>query len=573
MDYLELCKVYSELESTTKGLEKTKILSEFLGRLKNLKEEKNFEYIYLLQGKVYADYDSRELGLSTQLVIRCISKVSGLTDKEVVKKFKEFGDLGKVAENVISENKKQTSLFSKKLDVEKVLLNLRKLPELEGKGTVDKKIGFVVELLNSASGVEAKYIIRTVLGDLKIGVGNGILRDSIVEFCFSPKNIEEKKKYVSDVQDAYDKATDFAEVFEKACSTDGIRELKKIKLTAGKPVKVMLYPKAKSIEDAFRIVGKPAAFEFKYDGFRVMINKDKTGKISIFTRRLDNVTKQFPEIVEYVEKFVKGESFILDAEAVGYDSSTGEYQEFQAISQRIKRKYEIERLVKKLPIELNVFDVIYYEGKSLIDEHFLERRKLLEKIVKENSYKIKLAEQIITDDEKVAEKFYDKALKEKQEGLMVKGLDKKYKPGARIGYAVKLKPEDNDFDLVITGAEWGTGKRAGWLTSFDVSCKDENGNLLEVGKVSTGLKEKKEEGLSFEEITEMLEKIITEEHGRKINARPEIVVSVQYQNIQKSPTYSSGFALRFPRILRLRPDRSVDDIATLEEIKKESETN
>jgi len=566
MEYEELCEVYSALENTTKGLEKTKILSEFLGRLK---KEKSFEYVYLLQGKVYADYDSRELGLSTQLVIRCISRASGLSDKEIVKKFKEVGDLGKVAEVFITENKKQTSLFSQKLDVGKVLSNLRKLPELEGKGTVDKKIGFVIELLNSASAIEAKYIIRTVLGDLKVGVGNGILRDAIVEFCFSPKDIEEKKKYGEIVQDAYDKATDFGEIFEKAC--EGISELKKIKLTAGKPVKVMLYPKAKNINDAFRIVGKPAAFEFKYDGFRVMINKNKDGKISIFTRRLDNVTKQFPDIVEYVSKFVDGESFILDAEAVGYDSSTGNYKEFQAISQRIKRKYDIEKLVKNLPIELNVFDVIYYNGKNLIDESFENRRKILEKIVRENSYKIKLAEQIVTGDEKVAEEFYGKALAEKQEGLMVKGLDKKYKPGARIGYAVKLKPEDNDFDLVITGAEWGTGKRAGWLTSFDVSCKDEDGNLLEIGKVSTGLKEKKEEGLSFEELTEMLEKIVVEEHGRKIVVRPEIVVAVQYQNIQKSPTYSSGFALRFPRILRFRPDRSVDDIATLEEIKKESE--
>lgn len=562
-----MCDIYSQLEGTTKGLEKTEILARFLDKLR---KENKFEYIYLLKGKVYPDYDSRELGLSTQLVIRCISRASGLTDKEVVNKFKELGDLGKVAEAVVGDKKKQSTLFSAKLDVNKVLNNLRKLPELEGQGTVDKKIGLVVELLNSSSDLEAKYIVRTVLGDLKIGVGNGILRDSLVVSCFSPEDMDQKKKYVDIVQDAYDKATDFAEVFERASRSNGEGELKKIKLTAGKPVKVMLYPKAKDVDDAFRIVGKPAAFEFKYDGFRVMINKSNDGEISIFTRRLDDVTNQFPDIVEYVEKFVKGDSFILDAEAVGYDPSTGEYKEFQAISQRIKRKYEIDRLVKKLPIELNVFDVIYYDDKSLIDSPFLERRKLLKKIVKENNYKIKLAEQIITSDEKEAEKFYDKALKEKQEGLMVKGLDKKYKPGARIGYAVKLKPEDKDFDLVITGAEWGTGKRAGWLTSFDVSCRDDDGNLLEIGKVSTGLKELKEQGLSFEELTEKLNKITTEEHGRKIKVKPEIVVTVQYQNIQKSPTYNSGYALRFPRIVRLRPDRSVDDIALIDEVEKEA---
>ena len=152
---------------------------------------------------------------------------------------------------------------------------------------------------------------------------------------------------------------------------------------------------------------------------------------------------------------------------------------------------------------------------------------------------------------------------------MVKGLNKPYKPGARIGYAVKLKPEDNDFDLVITGAEWGTGKRAGWLTSFDVSCLDEKtGELKEIGKVSTGLKEKEEEGVSFMQLTKELQKNIEREDGRHVYVKPKIVVTVQFQNVQQSPTYSSGYALRFPRIKALRPDRTKNDIATLDEVGK-----
>ena len=183
-----------------------------------------------------------------------------------------------------------------------------------------------------------------------------------------------------------------------------------------------------------------------------------------------------------------------------------------------------------------------------------------------------MAKQIKTNDKNKAEEFYKKALEEGQEGLMVKALDKPYKPGSRVGYSVKLKPEDNDFDLIITGAEYGTGKRAGWLTSFDVSCKDtETGELLEVGKVSTGLKEKKEEGLSFVELTKKLKKNIKKEKARHVYVEPKIIVTVQYQNIQKSPTYSSGYALRFPRIKRERPDRGRKDIATLSEIKKEAE--
>jgi DNA ligase-1 len=561
MLYSKLCEVYEKLEATKKGLEKTSILAEFL---KEIVSEP--ETIYLLQGRFFADYDEKETGISEQLAIKSISKSSGVAEEKVVKEFKKVGDLGKTAESLMSSGKQQ-SLFAQKLTTKKVLENLRKLPETEGKGAVDRKFGIISEMMNSASAKEAKYIIRTILGDLKVGIGSGLLRDSIVEFAFHPKDIEEKKQKIEIVQNALDKATDFAEVFEK--SAKGEKELAKISLSPGKPVKVMLYPKAKDIKDAFEIVGKPAAFEFKYDGFRMMINKDEHGEIKIFTRRLDNVTKQFPDAVESV-KNVDAKTFIIDCEAVGYDPKLKKYKPFQDISQRIRRKYDIEKLEKELPVELNVFDIIYYDGKSLIEEPFKERRKIIEKIIKQVPFKIKLAEQIITDSEDEAEKFYNKALEENQEGLMAKNLESIYKPGARIGYAVKLKPDPNEFDLIITGAEYGTGKRAGWLTSFDVSCKDENGELLEIGKVSTGLKEKEEEGLSFLELTRELKKIIISEDGKHIQVKPEIIATIGYQNIQASPTYTSGYAMRFPRMIVLRPDKSLKDIATLEDVKNEA---
>lgn len=559
MEYSKICKVYRALEETSKGLEKTDIVADFLGKIRD-----SPRLIYLLQGKIFADHDSRDLGMSHQLAIRVISKFAGIGDSEVVEEFKRLGDLGKACEEISKKKRQQKALFSNKLDVKKVMDNLIKLASLEGKGSVEYKISLVVELLHSSSPTESKYIIRTVLGDLKVGVGTGILRDGIVEHCFKPENTEEKKKYVKIVQEAYDKSTDFAEVFEKACKD----KLEEIQLIPGRPVKVMLFPKAKDVEDAFRIVGKPAAFEYKYDGFRVMINKNSNGEVKIFTRRLEEVTTQFPEILEYVKKNVKGKNFILDAEAVGYDSKTKKYTEFQAVSHRIRRKYGIEKMSEDMPIELVVFDVIYYEDKNLIDEPFEKRRKIIKKIVKEKDLKIVLAKQIVTDEVKKVEDFYSQALSDNQEGLMGKNLSAPYKPGARVGYAVKLKPEDNDFDLVITGAEWGTGKRAGWLTSFDVSCKSGD-KLLEVGKVSTGLKELDGTGLSYNEMTEKMKDLILEEMGRKIRVKPEVVVTVRYQNIQKSPTYSSGYALRFPRIISLRPDRGVLDIAKLKEIKKE----
>ena len=557
MLYSDLCEIYEKLEKTSKRLEKTEILSE---AIKKFKREENKELIYLLEGRVFPDYDTRELGVSTQLVIKALEKSTGIKKENIVKKWKKIGDLGKVAEEVIS-TKKQSTLFSKKLDAEKVLENIKKLVEFTGKGTVDKKLSLISELLTSSSGKEAKYIVRTLLQDLRIGVGAGVLRDAIAWSCFGKEN----KEVIPKIQEAYDITTDFAKIFELACQ--GIKKLENIELIPGRPVKVMLALKVKDVKEGFEVVGRPAAIEFKYDGFRMMISKDENGEIRVFTRRLEEVTDQFPEVKEYVKKFVNAKTFILDSEAVGYDKNK-KYRPFQEISQRIKRKYNIDKLQKELPIEINVFDILYYNGKNLLNTPFEERRKILEKIIKQEKYKLKLSSQLITDDEREAEEFMKKALEEGQEGIMIKNLKGVYKPGARVGYMLKLKPSENELDLVIVKAEYGTGKRGGWLTSFTIACRDED-KFLEIGKVSTGLKEKESEGTSFIELTKLLKSLIIKEHGREVEVKPKIVITVTYQEIQKSPSYSSGYALRFPRFTALREDRSTDDIATLKEVERE----
>jgi DNA ligase 1 len=559
MKYLDLCIVYEELEKNNSRLRKVEIISGFLKKLKP--EDK--ELIYLLQGKVFPDYSTKEFGISDRLCIKAISKASGESEKRIIDKWRKTGDLGLVAEEFFS-NKKQGTLFSSNLTTDKVLINLRKLPELIGDGTVDKKLSLIAELLTQATSIEAKYIIRTLLSDLRIGVGSGTVRDSIVKTYF---NEEEEKEAVIAVQEAYDKATDFGLVFEKA--SRGIKELNETGINPGKPLKVMLYLKEDTIEKGFDRVGKPCLIDYKYDGFRMIISKDKNDKIKIFTRRLEEVTHQFPELKEYVEKYVKANSFILDAEAVGFDPKTKKYLPFQSISQRIKRKYDIKKIALEFPIEVNVFDILFYNGENLIKTPLKDRRKIIEQIIKEEKWKIKTSEAIITDNLERAKKFYKKALDEGEEGVMMKDLNAPYKPGARVGYGIKIKPTGNEFDLVIVAAEYGTGKRVGWLTSYTVACK-KGDELFEIGKVSTGLKEKESEGLSFEDLTKKLKPLIKKESGRDVIVKPELVVTVVYQNIQVSPTYSSGFALRFPRITRLRPDRSIEDIASLEEIKKEA---
>jgi len=626
MQYNKLVEVYEKLESTSKRLEKTYFISKLL---KQTKTDDLGVIILLLQGRVFPKWDETKIGVASKLIIKALKLATGFN--KIEEEWRKIGDLGEVAEKLVNK-KKQATLFSRQLTVKKVFDNIQKLSHLEGKGSVEQKIRFIAELLTSAKPNEAKYIVRTILEDLRVGVGEGSVRDAIAWAYFPPiKGIfyyckkcktfqpaikkclecdsELDKEYdtgdfrvlridqieqvdkakldnydliiakdkevarqaynhlVNILQEAADKTNDFAKVAE-ITSTKSVKGLSDVELSAGHPIKVMLYPKAKDIEDGFERLGRPAALEFKYDGFRIQVHK-KGSSIKLFTRRLDEVTNQFPEVVKYVKQHVKGREFILDSEAVGFDAKTGKYQAFQHISQRIKRKYNIKELAEKLPVELNIFDVISYNGKNMLKIDFVERRKLLKKVVESVSKKIVLAKQLVTDDVKKARKFYEKALDSGEEGIMMKKLKAPYKPGARIGYGFKVKPTMEALDLVIVGAEWGTGKRANWLSSFMLACRDENDELVEIGKVGTGFKEKKEQGVSFEELTELLKPLIVSEKGRVVKVKPKIVIEVAYEEIQKSPTYSSGYALRFPRLLRLRHmERGAEDCSTLEYIEE-----
>jgi len=574
MLYGELVGVYERLEATSKRLEKTFLLSEFLKTVQSAELE---QVLLLAQGKVFPDWDQRVIGMDVKLLLKALSRATGASAEKIEELWKNSGDLGTVAVE-LTKKKSQVTLFSQPLTIKKVFENLQKLATLEGAGTVDRKIQLASELLTSATPQEAKYILRSILGELRVGLGEGTVRDTIVWAFFGDRagvkydkttnelaiSDEERKtydEYVTLIQEAYDVANDFAQVARLA-KEKGEAGLQNISLMPGKPVKVMLFQKAKDITDAFSIVGKPAALEFKYDGFRLQIHK-KAGKITLFTRRLENVTLQFPDVVQRISKHLLGDEFIIDAEAVGVDVQTKKYLPFQNISQRIKRKYDIEETAGKFPVEVNVFDVLFHNGHSLLKTPFAERRNLLEKNVAKVDFQIKLSEQIITDDLNEAEKFYKASLAAGNEGIMMKNLQGIYKPGSRVGFGVKVKPTMDTLEVVIVGAEWGEGKRGQWLASFIVAVKDpETGSFVEIGRVGTGIKEKEEEGVSFAQLTQLLMPLIVEEKGREVKVRPEIVIEVDYEEIQKSPTYSSGFALRFPRLCKLREDRSADDVNT-----------
>ena len=551
MDYSDLVKIYQELEKTTKRLEKTDIVANLI---KKVPSESLSYVVYLLEGRIFPEWDERKIGFSSKLMMKAISKATGISAKDVEIKWSKVGDLGDVAEELMNK-KKQATLFSSKLTVRKVIENIRKLSELEGEGTVDRKISLVAELLTSSSPAEARFIVRTALEDLRIGVAAGVMRDAIAK-AFN--------KDIKEIGSAFDLTVDYGEVAKLAKNN----ELKAVSLKPGNPIKMMLSIIASNVEEGFEYLGKPMQCEFKLDGFRLQIHKHK-GEIKLFTRRMENVTKQFPDLIEVIDKHARGDSFILDAEAVGYDKKAKRYLPFQSISQRIKRKYNIEEMAEKFPVELNVFDIVYYKNKSLMNENLKERRKLIESIIKQEVGKIRLTEKLVTSNIKEAKKFFREALKGGTEGIMMKNLNSEYRPGRYVGGWMKLKQILEPLDLVIVGAEYGTGKRAGFLSSYVLACKSGN-KLLECGMVSTGVKEKvQEEGITYNELTKLLKPLMIEQKGKRVKVRPKIVIEVGYEEIQKSPTYSSGFALRFPKFLRERTkEKKMSDINSIEDIKR-----
>ena len=619
MHYITLVDLYSKLESTPKRMEKVILLAKFLSETPHNELD---QVILLLQGTVFSAIDEKKMGVATHLVSKAIALATGQNSDYVEECWKRTGDLGDTAFE-LSKTKKQQTLFMQKLTISKVFANIKKLSEIEGAGSVDIKGQYIAELLTSAEPNEARYIVRTVLGDMRIGAGDGLLRDALVwgyypsitnlafectncniiqpffsncVFCkgeLGELNCNEKKTinannvgevslldglqiiitpnekiareiqncFLDEVQEALDIFNDFPLVAKRA-KMRTIKKLLESGLIPGKPIKAMLFQKVASIPEAFITVGKPAAFEYKYDGFRLQIHRNGN-IVKLFTRRLDEVTSQFPDVVEIVNQQINSHDYIVDCEIVGFDKNAKRFMPFQDISQRIQRKYDVHSMKKEVPVQIILFDIMELNGKTLLQTSFFERRNLLKSIISEKECIIELAQQLVTDKEDEASEFYKLALNRGTEGMMIKSLSAPYKPGARVGYGVKIKPTMDTLDLVIIGGEWGEGKRTNWLSSFMVACKNDDGTYLELGKVGTGFKEIAGDGLTLGELTEQLKPHIINNSGKEIKIKPTIVLELAFEEIQKSHSYSSGFALRFPRLVRLRTDKKPEDCSPL----------
>ncbi|RLG14929.1 MAG: DNA ligase [Candidatus Nanohalarchaeota archaeon] len=650
MQYSELCNALEKIEKNPLQNYKIKILSELFA---NAKDDEIETVVMLVLADVFPAEAGKELGISSGLIAQTISRAFNISKERVIDDWSKSGDLGITAQNLCKE-RTQTTLFSSSLTIQRVLAGLQKIAGINGTKAQGRKMDILTELLSSADRTEPKYLMRTVIGQLRVGISDGLVKEAILSAFYtkifwkglllqkknSKKIFEEilelkgkrilveepmkeflKKKDKKHfdmflgankveiagkegIQKRFDEKGFFLEnssidicivedmdfgnelkasvagkidrayqvtnnlaMIAKISKEEGEKGLDKLEMQLFCPIKVMLAQKAKSFEDAFERVGVPAAIEYKYDGMRMQIHKSGD-EVQLYTRMLENVTKQFPEIREVIVKNAKCNNCVIEGEAVGIDPKTGKYIPFQYISRRIKRKHNIDELAKEIPVILHIFDITFYEGKPCLNLPFKERREIIEKIIKPGK-NIVLANQKRTSSIKEAELFYKQALDNKQEGVMIKNQDAFYVPGSRVGTMLKLKPVLDTLDLAIVGAEYGEGKRSGHLSSFLLACRDENtGEFLVVGKLGTGLKEKEEEGTTFKEISELIKDDILSQTDRSVLVSPKIIVEVAFEELQRSSNYNSGFALRFPRFIGLRPDKSINDVNTLGNLKK-----
>ncbi|HLE07639.1 MAG TPA: ATP-dependent DNA ligase [archaeon] len=555
MRYSELAEIYEKLEKEPGKLKKAEIISVLL---KEAPAELLPKIILLLQGRVFPFWDERQIGVASQMMIKALAKATGFSEDKIKQKFAKAGDLGIVAEEFVAD-KKQTSFTKKLLTVEEVFSHLQKIAEQMGAGSQERKLNLIVEMLSQVKPKEARYLVRSALEQLRVGVAEGIVRDAIASAFKIDVDILESAWFV---------LPDYGEVAEIA-KEKGEVGLKRIKPKLGVPLMVQLAEKSPSLEEAMKSFENPE-LEIKYDGARLVIHKDGN-KIKLFTRRLEDVTNAFPDVVELCRKNIHAERAILDSETIAVDSKTGKPQPFQKLSQRIKRKYDIEKTIKEIPTQVNLFDIISLDGKAFFETPLSERRRILQKIVREVKGKFQLAEALEPKDLKEAEKFYKFALEMGEEGVIVKNLEANYTPGRRVaGGWLKVKPTMENLDLAIIGATWGTGKRTGWLGSLILGVRDpESGKFLECGMLGTGIKEKKNatDDLTLEELTKILKPHILEQKGSDVKIKPKIIIEVGYEEIQKSQNYASGWALRFPRFIRLREDKGPEEADTIERLR------
>ena len=571
--YVVIAEAYEKIEATTKRLEMTDLL---VNLLKNTPKEIIDKVIYLTRGKIYPDFVDLEIGIAEKLAIKTLARASGRKESEIEDSLKKTGDIGKAAQQFV-DNRRQVTFFQEPLTVQRVYGILEKMAKASGSGAVDLKMALLAGLLADATPKEAKYVMRTVTGNLRLGIADMTVLDALA------KAYGGGKENRGDLERAYNVSSDLGRV-AKTVAEKGLEGVKKFEISVGEPIRAMLCERLSSPEEILEKLGGKCMAEYKYDGERIQAHK-KGDKIILFSRRLENISNQYPDAIGLVKTFVKAKDAILEAECVATDPDTGEMRPFQELMHR-RRKYGIRKAMEEYPVSLFMFDVLYVDGKDLTVKPYPIRRRALEETIEVND-RVKTAKCITTGNVKELEKFFLEAIESGCEGLVCKSIaeDSVYQAGARgwlwIKYKRDYRSEMTDtVDLVVVGSFHGRGKRAGTYGALLLAAYNSEKDVFgTVTKCGTGFTDE-----DLVKLPKMLRKHkIAHKHPRvqsMIEAdvwfEPVVVIEILGAEITLSPIHvcamdvirkGSGLAIRFPRFTgNYRLDKAAEDATTIEEI-------
>lgn len=571
MEFSILAESFYKMESTRKRLELTQFLVELF---ENTPHDIISKIVYLLQGKLRPDFEGIELGVAEKLAIRAISKSSGIPIKKIEDEYRKGGDLGQAA-SVILEQKTQTTFLVEDITIERVYETLFKIAKLEGSRSQDMKMKYISSLLNDATPLEASYILKILLGTLRLGIAENTVMDALA-IAFSGSKENRKS-----LEHAYNVSSDLGKVAE-IIATKGIEGVEKFEIILFNPIRPMLADRVKSEEEAMEKMGMEFAAEYKLDGERVQLHIEGE-KVVLFSRSLENISSYYPDIIEKIPKAVQADNIIVEAEAVAMNENTGECLPFQELMHR-RRKYKIEKAVTQYPISVNLFDILYCNGKSCLELSYKNRRGKLEKVVKEDEF-VKYIPMTIVKNKNEIEDFMENGINAGSEGLMLKMMDKPYQAGSRGNYWLKLKREyqnelGDSLDLVVIGGFFGKGRRTGSYGTLLLATYDEdNDTFPSICKVGTGFSDE-----SLDQLYQILHPKVTIKKNPRIISEmeadvwfePELVVEVVASEITLSPIHKAakdkirkgaGLALRFPKFTgKIRVEKAVEDASTNEEV-------
>jgi len=572
MLFKTLVEHFEKLEATTSRLAMIDILVHLF---RETPPDIMDKVVYLTLGEVYPPYVGLEIGLADKLVLRAISLATGIPDGRVEQEYKALGDSGLVAEKLLSV-KRKAALFSQPLTVEKVYATLEKICRVSGEGAQDTKIKLFAGLLTDSTPKEAKYLSRIVSGKLRLGVAEMTILDALAVAYGGSRELRDT------IERAYNMTSDIG-LIAKTLAEGGVKAVENIKITIGRPIKPQLAERLSSLDEILEKLNGRCIAEYKYDGIRVQAHV-ADGKVILFSRRQENITEQFPDIVEALKKCVKASEAILDGEAVPIDPNTGELLPFQVVAQR-RRKYDIEKYAEEIPVTLFLFDILYLDGVDLTVKPYLERKKLLESVIEETD-RVKLAQYIISGNPEEIESFFHKSIEEGTEGLICKSIlpSSVYEAGKRGWQWIKWKRSyrsemTDTVDLVVVGAFAGRGKRAGTYGALLMAAYNPDKDRFEtVCKLGSGFTDE-----DLAKLPEMFKPyLINHKHPRvesNIEADywfvPVIVAEVIGDEITLSPMHTCGFgaikpksglAIRFPRLVKFREDKGPEDATTTAEI-------